>query len=43
MTKTKKCDYCNKRKNKGNMYFLLKENKKEYWICDTCNYKHDVV
>lgn len=41
--KTKKCDYCNKRKDKENMYFLLKEDRKEYWICNKCNYEHDVV
>jgi hypothetical protein len=41
--KRKKCDYCEKRKNKDDMYFLLKEKNKQYWICSECNYEHDVV
>ena len=45
MTKTKKCDWCKKRKKVEAMYLLgkLKEtDKKEYWICGNCNYKYDV-
>tara|TARA_R110002051_G_C8729251_1_gene497669 strand:- start:1659 stop:1949 length:291 start_codon:yes stop_codon:yes gene_type:complete len=42
-SKTKKCDYCQKRKKKDTMYFLYKEAKKEYWICDECNWEHDIV
>ena len=41
--KRKKCHYCQKMKNKNDMYFLLKEKNKEYWICAECNYEHDVV
>lgn len=59
-TKSKICNWCNKRKLKKNMYHLgvfentkklinnggfveaIKDNT-DYWICDKCNLKHDVV
>ncbi len=44
--KTKKCDWCKKRKEIGKMNYLGKitsTSKKIYWICDDCNFKHDIV
>ena len=43
--KTKKCNYCNKRKKIEDMYHLgkLEIDSKDYWICDNCNLKHDIV
>ena len=44
--KTKKCDWCKKRKKIGKMNYLGKvtsTSKKIYWICDDCNFKHDII
>ena len=62
MTKTKKCNWCNKRKKVEAMYHLgvfkgkvvvetdngeleiveCKDNT-DYWICNECNLKEDVI
>jgi predicted transglutaminase-like protease len=45
--KTKKCDWCNKRKNIDNGYYIGKlessKTDKEFFICVDCNLKHDIV
>lgn len=60
MTKTKKCNWCNKRKKTERMYHIgimkgLRKIKKvkgvlkvyddetDYWICNECNLKEDVI
>jgi hypothetical protein len=47
ISKTKKCDWCNKRKIIDNGYCIGKlENSKtdkEFFICVDCNLKHDIV
>jgi site-specific DNA-adenine methylase len=45
--KTKKCDWCNKRKNIDNGYYIGKlessKTDKEFFICVDCNLKHNIV
>jgi site-specific DNA-adenine methylase len=45
--KTKKCDWCNKRKNIDNGYYIGKLESsisdKEYFICVGCNLKYNIV
>jgi site-specific DNA-adenine methylase len=45
--KTKKCDWCNKRKNIDNGYYIGKLESsisdKEFFICVDCNLKHNIV
>lgn len=45
LPKTRKCDWCKKRKSAENGYLLGKlDNEKKCWfICVECNLKHDVV
>lgn len=45
ISKTKKCNWCEKRKLVTNGYLLgkLKQDGKCFFICDNCNLKHDVV
>ena len=44
ISKTKKCNWCNKRKVIEDMYNLsLISEKKETWICSDCNIKEDIV
>jgi hypothetical protein len=45
-TKTKKCDWCCKRKLTNNVYILGEKDmtdKKIWIICSECNLKYDVV
>ena len=42
-TKTKKCDWCYKRKKVENMYYIGIVTIKHWWICGECNYKHDII
>ena len=44
-TKTKKCDWCYKRKKieKGYSLGSVEGETKSYFICEKCNLKHDVV
>lgn len=44
-SKTKKCFWCNKRKNIDYTYYLgyYKNTKREIHICDDCNYEYNVV
>jgi hypothetical protein len=47
ISKTKKCDWCNKRKIIDNGYCIGKlessKTDKEFFICVDCNLKHDIV
>ena len=47
MGKTKKCSYCEKRKDKESMYNIsicsYAKFSKETWICNECNLKEDVI
>ncbi len=50
LPKTKKCDYCKKRKKTKDMYWIgrtphepLNVADKVYWICDECNLEKDIV
>lgn len=45
LPKTRKCDWCDKRKSVEQGYWLGKfENgSKDWFICQECNLKHDVV
>jgi site-specific DNA-adenine methylase len=47
ISKTKKCDWCNKRKNIDNGYYIGKlessKTDKEFFICVDCNLKHNIV
>ena len=45
LPKTRKCDWCKKRKSVEQGYWLGKfENEtKEWFICRECNLKHDIV
>lgn len=45
LPKTRKCDWCKKRKSVENGYLIGKlDNEKKCWfICVECNLKHDVV
>lgn len=40
-----KCDWCNKRKvyYKINYIGKYQDGKKEYRICDECNFRYDVI
>jgi hypothetical protein len=47
ISKTKKCDWCNKRKIIDNGYYIGKlessRSDKEYFICVGCNLKYNIV
>jgi hypothetical protein len=45
LTKTRKCDWCDKRKLVEQGYWLgkFKNGNKDWFICRECNLKHDVV
>jgi len=50
LPKTKKCDYCKKRKKTKDMYWIgktpyepLNVADRVYWICDECNLEKDIV
>jgi hypothetical protein len=47
ISKTKKCDWCNKRKIIDNGYYIGKLKSsiidKEYFICVDCNLKYNIV
>jgi hypothetical protein len=45
LPKTRKCDWCDKRKSVEQGYWLGKfENQtKDWFICVECNLKHDIV
>ena len=46
MSKTKKCNYCNKRKLTKDMYnlsYIATGNVMINWICSDCNIKLDYV
>jgi hypothetical protein len=39
------CDWCNKRKPIGEGYLLgkLENETKDWFICEECNLKHDII
>ena len=42
--KSKKCDWCNKRKLIRKGYWLGKyDTKKDWFICEPCNLQYDVI
>jgi site-specific DNA-adenine methylase len=43
ISKTKKCDWCNKRKNIDNGYYIGKLESSHFFICVDCNLKHNIV
>ena len=45
LPKTRKCDWCEKRKLVEHGYWLgkFKNETKEWFICRECNLEHDVV
>lgn len=45
LPKTRKCDWCEKRKSVEQGYWLgkFKNETKDWFICQSCNLEHDVV